>query len=337
MNGNWRPTIAPRAGAGSPVTAPSTVTGTPSAPKATGAVLKMRTNTSASRAGKPTRMSSDEVIATGVPKPAMPSRSAPKQKPMTTRTTRRSFGRWLRTHARNASNRFELDCDIVEEQRVDDDPHDRPEREHDAVGDRIEGERGRKAPDRDRENQSDHEPRQGRLPRRPAQDAEEHENGQDGERCDDEREQQAVGDRREQLMEHLAPSQTRDIQRRAARLSRRFRKMRRSRRCSISIRRRGAFPASPASSLRRRRGQLRTSRSDSVHRPSLDGRPSARLIGIPSHGWWNISSIAAQFSPSARLSKGAWHGSVNLHHCWVVGSAAILRASAAKSSPWYSQ
>ena len=259
MNGNWRPTIAPRTGAGSPVTAPSTVTGTPSAPKATGAVLKISVNTSASRAGKPTSMSSEEVIATGVPKPAMPSRSAPKQKPMTTSTTRRSFGRWLRIHARNASNRFELHGDIVEEQRVDDDPHDGPEREHDAVGDRIEGERGRKAPDRDRYDEADDEPRQRRLPRRPAQDAEEHENGQDGERCNDERKRQAVGDRREQLMEHLAPSQTRDTRRRAARLSRRFMKMRRSRRCSISIRRRGAFPASAASPLRRRLGQSRTS------------------------------------------------------------------------------
>ena len=43
MKGNWRPIIAPSVAAGSPVTAPKTVTGAPSAPKATGAVLKMST------------------------------------------------------------------------------------------------------------------------------------------------------------------------------------------------------------------------------------------------------------------------------------------------------
>ena len=69
MNGNWRPIMAPSVAAGRPVTAPSVVTGTPSAPNATGAVLKISVNTSASSAGKPTRISSDEVIATGVPKP----------------------------------------------------------------------------------------------------------------------------------------------------------------------------------------------------------------------------------------------------------------------------
>ena len=39
------------------------------------------------------RISSELVMATGVPKPATPSSSAPKQKPITTSTTRRSFGR----------------------------------------------------------------------------------------------------------------------------------------------------------------------------------------------------------------------------------------------------
>ena len=58
------------------------MTGAPSAPKATGAVLKISTKTSASSGGKPTRISSELVIATGVPKPATPSSSAPKQKPI---------------------------------------------------------------------------------------------------------------------------------------------------------------------------------------------------------------------------------------------------------------
>ena len=52
-------------------------------------------------------MSKEAVMATGVPNPAMPSSSAPKQNPMTTSTTRRSFGRCLITHARNASKRPE--------------------------------------------------------------------------------------------------------------------------------------------------------------------------------------------------------------------------------------
>src|SRR5208337_1540435 len=67
------------------------------------AVLKMSTKTSASSASNPTRIRSDEVIATGVPKPATPSSSAPKQKPIT--TTRRSFGRWSMTQTLKASNR----------------------------------------------------------------------------------------------------------------------------------------------------------------------------------------------------------------------------------------
>ena len=70
MNGNCRPIMAPSAVVGSPVTAPSTVTGVPSAPKATGAVLKMRTNATASSGGKPTKMRSEAVTATGAPKPA---------------------------------------------------------------------------------------------------------------------------------------------------------------------------------------------------------------------------------------------------------------------------
>ena len=103
MNGSCRPIIAPSVTAGRPVTAPSTVTGAPSAPKATGAVLKISTKTSASSGGKPTRISSDDVMATGTPKPATPSSSAPKQKPIATRTTRRSLGRCSIVQRRKAS------------------------------------------------------------------------------------------------------------------------------------------------------------------------------------------------------------------------------------------
>jgi hypothetical protein len=93
MNGSCRPIIAPSVVSDSCVTAPSVVTGAPSAPNATGAVLKIKVKTSASSAGKPSAISRALVIATGVPKPATPSSRQPKQKPTTTSTTRRSFGR----------------------------------------------------------------------------------------------------------------------------------------------------------------------------------------------------------------------------------------------------
>ncbi len=67
-----------------------------------------KAQTNASSGANPTRIKSEEVIATGVPKPATPSSSAPKQKPITTRTTRRSFARWSMTQTRKASKRPDL-------------------------------------------------------------------------------------------------------------------------------------------------------------------------------------------------------------------------------------
>ena len=52
--------------------------------------------------------------------------------------------------------------------------------------------------------------------------------------------------------------------------------------------------------------------------------------------WWNTSSIAAHHSPSLRVASGSWHGMQKDHQRCVVGSAAILAMSAAKSVPWYS-
>ena len=49
-------------------------------PKATGAVLPTRASTAALIGLKPSAMSMTEVMATGVPKPARPSMSAPKAK-----------------------------------------------------------------------------------------------------------------------------------------------------------------------------------------------------------------------------------------------------------------
>ncbi len=106
MKGSCRPTIAATVVAGRPVTEPSTVTGMPSAPKATGAVLKINTKTRASMAGKPVMMSSELVMATGAaPNPAIPSSRAPKQNPITTSMMRRSLGRLAIIHWRKASKR----------------------------------------------------------------------------------------------------------------------------------------------------------------------------------------------------------------------------------------
>lgn len=81
MNGSWRPAIWPIANASTPDTCPATMIGMPIAPKATGAVLPIRHRPAAYSGLKPRPTSSAAVIATGAPKPAAPSRKAPKQKP----------------------------------------------------------------------------------------------------------------------------------------------------------------------------------------------------------------------------------------------------------------
>src|SRR5215475_13877623 len=99
-----------------------------------------------------------------------------------------------------------LHRNIVEQQRVDDDPHDGPEREHNAVGDGIDREVWRQAPDADRDDQRDDQSRQRRLPRRPAQDTEQDENYRYGEGRNDEGERQTARDRRQQLLEYFLSS-----------------------------------------------------------------------------------------------------------------------------------
>ena len=148
MNGSWRPIMAPSVPAGRPVTAPSVVTGTPSAPKATGAVLKINVNTSASSAGKPTRMRSDEVIATGVPKPAMPFEQRAEAEADHDQHNAAIVGKMVENPRTEGVEPPRLDRDIVEKKRVDHDPHDRPEGEDDAGGDGIKGEAKRESPTR---------------------------------------------------------------------------------------------------------------------------------------------------------------------------------------------
>lgn len=63
--------------------------GVPSAPNATGAVLAMRDNPEADSGEKPRPIRMAAVTATGVPKPAAPSKKAPKQKAMSSSCRRR--------------------------------------------------------------------------------------------------------------------------------------------------------------------------------------------------------------------------------------------------------
>ena len=70
------------------MTVASVVIGTASAPKATGAVFATRATVAALIGLNPRAISMTLVIATGVPKPASASSSAPKQKAMMIAWTR---------------------------------------------------------------------------------------------------------------------------------------------------------------------------------------------------------------------------------------------------------
>ena len=89
-NGSWRPTIELSACRSSPVTAASTTIGVPSAPKATGAVLAISESPAAASGLNPSPIMIAAVTATGVPKPAAPSKNAPKQNETRSSCSRRS-------------------------------------------------------------------------------------------------------------------------------------------------------------------------------------------------------------------------------------------------------
>ena len=78
-SGVWRPTIAPSSCSGRPDTVASVVIGTARAPKATGAVLATNATVAALIGLNPRAISMTLVIATGVPKPARASSSAPNE------------------------------------------------------------------------------------------------------------------------------------------------------------------------------------------------------------------------------------------------------------------
>jgi hypothetical protein len=92
-NGSCRPTIALRSDNGSPVTWASEVTGIPSEPKATGAVLPISASIAASNGRAPSPISMTAEMATGAPKPAAPSMKAPKLNAISSAWMRRSWER----------------------------------------------------------------------------------------------------------------------------------------------------------------------------------------------------------------------------------------------------
>ena len=83
-NGVWRPTMAPRSSEGRLVTSDSVMIGVAIAPNATGAVLATSATAAAWIGLKPTASSIAAVIATGAPKPASASISAPNENAMMT-------------------------------------------------------------------------------------------------------------------------------------------------------------------------------------------------------------------------------------------------------------
>src|SRR5450631_3349795 len=91
---------------------------------------------------------------------------------------------------------------VVEQERVDHDPHYGPKREHRTVEDGIDGQTERHLPTDYRDNQARDEPRQSRLPCRPAQYTQKHQHCDDRQDGDDERKPEAVSYGCQKLLEH---------------------------------------------------------------------------------------------------------------------------------------
>ena len=89
-SGKIRPTVALIASTSMSVTLLKVLTGTPSAPQATGAVLAIRQSTAALNGSNPSPTRKAAEIATGAPNPAAPSRNAPNEKATRTACNRRS-------------------------------------------------------------------------------------------------------------------------------------------------------------------------------------------------------------------------------------------------------
>ena len=153
-NGVWRPTIAPRSSFGRSVRPASVTIGIAIAPNATGAVLATSATDAAFIGLKPRPTSIDAVIATGVPKPASASSSAPKENAMITA--------WMRWSSRDALERAPQHGEVpgalghvVDPDRVEDDPHDREQAEGGALEAGVERLPDRHRVDDDRDEDRD--------------------------------------------------------------------------------------------------------------------------------------------------------------------------------------
>ena len=175
-NGNWRPTMAesaivvdstsrPRIGASSP---PSVVTGMPSDPNATGAVLATSASTAALMGSNPSPTSIEAVMATGAPNPAIPSTSAPNPN-ATSSASKPPVRRQVRQRSADDVEIAAGHRQVVEEDRAEDDPADRPQAERHALRDGRERQRSRHAPHGPREGRGGPGRRHRGLPGRPAQ------------------------------------------------------------------------------------------------------------------------------------------------------------------------
>ena len=89
-HGNWRPAMADSVTSSRPLTAASVTMGVPIAPHATGAVLARRFRTADWKGLNPRPTITAPAIATGVPKPEVPSMMAPNENAMSTHCKRLS-------------------------------------------------------------------------------------------------------------------------------------------------------------------------------------------------------------------------------------------------------
>ena len=142
-------------------TVASVTIGVASAPNATGAVLAISATAAAFRGWKPSAISITTVIATGVPKPASASSSAPKQNAMMIACTRWSE-LTVSNERRSTSKCPEDDRQVVDPDRVDDDPEDREEAEGRTLGAGEQGLADRHVEQHDRDHEGDARARSGR-------------------------------------------------------------------------------------------------------------------------------------------------------------------------------
>src|ERR1043166_4910310 len=94
-HGSWWPAIVDSVSSSSPVTVASVTIGVPIAPNATGAVFAIRLSTAAWNGLKPRPTMIAPAIATGVPKPDVPSMIAPNENAISRTWSRRSNEIWM--------------------------------------------------------------------------------------------------------------------------------------------------------------------------------------------------------------------------------------------------